>query len=427
MEREKNQPLEGKRILVAASGSIAAVKTPLLVSSLIKAGAEVKCLITPSASKLVSPLSLATISRNRCFQEGEQWCSKEPKPLHIYLAEWADILVIAPLSATSLGKWSHGIGEGLLASVLLAFEKPIVAAAAMNTGMWLNKNVQANWEKVSKISNIIGLSPSQGLLACDRIGDGRMINLEVIEAAIESALFYRDKGRLIKQDLNDQNFLITAGPTLEQIDLVRHVTNRSSGLMGVLLAQAAKMRGASINLVHGPLNVPIGLLEGLNQYPVKSSSEMEETISCLQERADLILMSAAVGDIHKQGDKGSKIPKGSLVQEISKGWELSPDLLANINKRKKSGQIVMGFAAATGSNKEIKEIGEEKRRLKGCDLLFASPVDQKGQGFESKFNGGFLLGPNEMVITFPKTSKICLAHLLIDALIDYKYKIFANS
>ena len=139
-------PLAGRRLLVALSGSIAAVKTPLLVSALIKAGAEVKCIVTPSAAKLVSTISLAVLSRQACYQDEDQWSSQEPRPLHIALAEWAEIIVIAPLSASSLARWNHGLADGLLASLLLAAECPIVAAPAMNTGMWQSYAVQKNLE-----------------------------------------------------------------------------------------------------------------------------------------------------------------------------------------------------------------------------------------------------------------------------------------
>ena len=168
--------LSGKKILVAVTGSIAAVKAPILVSRLIKAGVEVKCVITQSASKLVSPLSLSTLSRNKCYQDKDQWDDSQTKPLHIALAEWAELIIVAPMSATSLSKFTSGNADGLLASILLASKSQIVIAAAMNTSMWENQSVKKNWNYVKTIDQVISLEPSEGLLACDSVGDGKMIN-----------------------------------------------------------------------------------------------------------------------------------------------------------------------------------------------------------------------------------------------------------
>ena len=180
--------LAGRRILIGVTGSIAAVNTPLLVSELIKSGADVRCIITESASQFVSPLSLATLSRNRCYQDKDQWDPMETKPLHIALAEWAEIIVIAPLSASSLARWVNGLAEGLLTSVLLASEIPVIAAAAMNTAMWENIAIKRNWELLEHNLRVLKLPPTQGLLACDRIGDVRMISNDVIQLAIESSV-----------------------------------------------------------------------------------------------------------------------------------------------------------------------------------------------------------------------------------------------
>ena len=163
MKIEETRPLEGRRLLIAASGSIAAVKTPTLVSTLIKAGAEVRCILTPSAARLVSPLALATLSRHRCYQDEALWSPKEARPLHIELAEWAEIVVVAPLSASSLARWSQGLADGLLASLLIACECPVIAAPAMNTGMWEHLSIQSNWRKLKSDFRVLPLPPSSGL------------------------------------------------------------------------------------------------------------------------------------------------------------------------------------------------------------------------------------------------------------------------
>ena len=216
--------LSGKKILVAVTGSIAAVKAPILVSRLIKAGAEVKCVITQSATNLVSPLSLSTLSRNKCYQDKDQWADSQTKPLHIALAEWAELIIVAPLSATSLSKFTSGSADGLLASILLASQSQIVMAAAMNTSMWENQSVKKNWNYVKTIDQVITLEPSEGLLACDRVGDGKMVNLDIIEMASESAFIFHAENKFLTKDLKDIRFLISAGPTVEALDAARQLT-----------------------------------------------------------------------------------------------------------------------------------------------------------------------------------------------------------
>ena len=406
--------LSGKKILVAVTGSIAAVKAPILVSRLIKAGAEVKCVITQSAANLVSPLSLSTLSRNKCYQDKDQWQDYQTKPLHIALAEWAELILVAPMSATSLSKFTNGNADGLLSSILLAAESQIIIAAAMNTSMWSNQSVKKNWSYVKTIDQIISLEPSEGLLACDRIGDGKMINLDIIELASESAFIFRAKNKFLTKDLRNIRFLVSAGPTIEDLDAARQLTNRSSGRMGVLIAQAAKLRGAEVDLVHGPISLNKELLEGLNTYPVRSSIEMGKKIGDLQASAQVIVMAAAVSDFKKNKPSDKKIAKELFLNSISKDLEMTPDLLKNQTKNKLKNQIFLGFAAETGSDNEIKEKGEKKRISKGCDLLMANPIDRNGQGFDQNFNSGFLLGPNKMVKNLDLSTKLSISHQLLD-------------
>ncbi|WP_320675263.1 bifunctional phosphopantothenoylcysteine decarboxylase/phosphopantothenate--cysteine ligase CoaBC [Prochlorococcus sp. MIT 1341] len=418
MRSKSTNLLKGRKILVAASGSIAAVKTPLLVSSLIKSGAEVRCLITPSAARLVSPLSLASLSRNKCFQEEDQWSPQQAKPLHIALAEWADLIVVAPLSASSLARWSQGLAEGLLASVLLAFEKPIVAAAAMNTGMWGNQAIKGNWERLKTFNNLLCLEPSEGLLACDRVGEGRMVSNELIQLAIESAFLQASSEGKITKDWTGLRLLTTSGPTVEPLDPARLLTNRSSGKMGVLLAQAAKLRGAKVDLIHGPLQTPEGFLEGLTTYPITNANQMKELLNELQRSANAVVMAAAVADLRLQrGQNNKKVRKEELLSTIQEDLEQVPDLLKEMATKRLPGQVLLGFAALSGEDSEIQKLGEMKRAQKDCDLLMANPIDRDGQGFEVDTNGGWLLGKNGLVQLMPVQPKLQLAHKLLDALL----------
>ncbi len=419
MKTEAADPLAGRRLLVAASGSIAAVKTPLLVSGLVKAGAEVRCLVTPSASRLVSPVALASLSRNRCYQDQDQWEAREPRPLHVDLAEWAELVILAPLSASSLARWTQGLGEGLLASLLLACERPVLAAAAMNTAMWSHEAVRRNWLQLNAFSRVLALAPEPGLLACDRVGDGRMASPELIQLACASLLLQVDAQGVVKQDWRGRRLLVTAGPTLEGIDAARLISNRSSGRMGVLLAQAARLRGAQVELVHGPLRLPDAWLEGLKCHPVQSSQEMHATLIALQSSVDAIAMAAAVADVRHTGfDQDIKPAKQALLASLSQGWQPVPDLLVELAANRPSGQRLLGFAALTGDDQNMLQKAERKRLEKGCDLLMANPIDREGQGFDAELNGGWLIGEGGMVRRLPVVSKLALAHRLLDALLE---------
>ena len=412
--------LSGKKILVAVTGSIAAVKAPILVSRLIKAGVEVKCVVTKSATKLVSPLSLSTLSRNKCYQDKDQWDHSQTKPLHIALAEWAELIIVAPISATSLSKFTNGNADGLLASILLASQSQIIIAAAMNTSMWKNPSVKKNWDYAKTIDQVISLEPSEGLLACDRVGDGKMVNLDIIELASESAFIFHEENKFLTNDLKNIRFLISAGPTVEDLDAARQLTNRSSGRMGVLLAQAANLRGADVDLVHGPISVQADLLEGLNTYPVRSSTEMGAKIDDLLPSAQVIVMAAAVSDFKKNSPSEQKISKEFFLQSIFDDLEMTTDLIKNLTRKKLENQIVLGFAAETGSDNEIIEKGQRKRVLKGCDLLMANPIDRDGQGFDKNFNSGFLLGPKKMIKNFSFSTKLAMSHQLLDEIQNLK-------
>ncbi len=416
--------LSGKKILVAVTGSIAAVKAPILVSRLIKAGVEVKCVITQSASKLVSPLALSTLSRNKCYQDKDQWDDSQTKPLHIALAEWAELIIVAPMSATSLCKFTSGNADGLLASILLASKSQILIAAAMNTSMWENQSVKKNWNYVKSIDQVISLEPSEGLLACDRIGDGKMINLDIIELASESAFIFKAENKFLTKDLKNIRFLVTAGPTVENLDAARQLTNRSSGRMGVLIAQAAKLRGAEVDLVHGPISLQEDLLEGINTYPVRNSFAMGSKIDDLQPSAQVIVMAAAVSDFKKNSPSEQKVSKEFFLKSIFDDLEMTPDLIQNQTRKKLENQIFLGFAAETGSDNEIIEKGENKRVLKGCDLMMANPIDRDGQGFDQNFNSGFLLGPKKMVKKLSFSTKLSISHQLLNEIRNLKSKIF---
>ena len=401
-------PLAGRRILVAITGSIAAVKMPLVVSALAKRGAQVRCVLTPSAASLVSPVALASLSRHQCYLDADQWSHQAPRPLHVELAEWAELVLLAPLSATSLGRWVHGLADTLLASTLLATEAPVVAAAAMNTSMWQAPPVQRNWQALQSFERVLTLGPASGLLACDRHGDGRMAEPEQLLLALESLALWG-----WQRDWLGLGLLVSAGPTREALDPARFLSNGSTGLMGVLLAQAARLRGASVHLVHGPLQVHPGLLEGLVCNPVQTAAQMQAALVAAQGQVDAIAMVAAVADHRRVEPLARKLSKQELGEFWAEGWEEVPDLLAGLVARRPPGQTILGFAAHSGDGLAA---AREKLRRKGCDWLFANPIDQPDAGFGRPTNQGWLLGPGGQEIEIQPASKHAIAHQLLTAL-----------
>jgi phosphopantothenoylcysteine decarboxylase/phosphopantothenate--cysteine ligase len=402
-------PLAGRRVLVAITGSIAAVKLPQLVSALVQRGAEVRCVLTPSAARLVSPVALASLSRQPCYLDADQWSHQAPRPLHVELAEWAELVLLAPLSASSLGRWVHGLADTLLASVLLATEAPVLAAAAMNTSMWQSAPVQRNWLQLQAMERVLPLGPAEGLLACDRQGAGRMAEPAQLLLALESLALWG-----WRRDWQCLRLLVTAGPTREPLDPARFLTNPSTGLMGVLLAQAARLRGAEVTLVHGPLSLDPALLEGLKRVPVVTAAELEQALAAAQPRVDAIAMAAAVADHRRAVPLADKLSKQELEVALSSGWQTVPDLLQQLVVRRPAGQRILGFAAHSG---DVLSQARAKFARKGCDLLFSNPIDQPAVGFGAPANRGWLLGPCDQVREMGPAGKLAIAHSLLSALL----------
>lgn len=405
------EPLAGRRILVAGSGSIAAVKLPQLVSALVQRGAEVRCLLSPSGAELVSPVALASLSRHRCYLDADQWSHHEPRPLHIELAEWPDLVLLAPLSATTLARLVHGLADTLLASTVMATRAPVLAAAAMNTDMWESPAVQRNWQQLQSDRTLLALPPArQGLLACDRRGSGRMVEPSLILQAAASMAVHG-----VQRDFEGVELLVTAGPTQEFLDPARVLSNPSTGLMGVLLAQAARWRGAQVRLLHGPLQLEPGLLEGLNGERFGTAAELEQLLERHQASAAAVVMAAAVADQRLRQPLNGKLSKEQLqaVLHNPASWELVPDLLHQMVQRRPPAQVLLGFAAHSG---DVLSQAEAKFQRKGCDLLFANPIDQDGVGFAASANQGWLLSRGASPEPMGPCSKLALAHGLLDQL-----------
>ena len=405
------------KVLFLITGSIAAVRIPLLVSQLAKENYEIRCVLSKNAENLIKPLSLSILSRNPCILENHQWSNNQSTPLHIELSNWADILIIAPLTATTLSKWVTGNAEGLIPSILIANIKPIIVAPAMNTQMWLNKAVQKNYENLENYENVLSLQPSEGLLACDAIGIGKIPPNDLIQLALEFLTSHKTNG--YRKDLLNKEILITGGCTSEKIDAARQITNKSSGAMGLLLSQVARFRGAQVKYVHGPLKIDKNLTDGIKRYEIETSVDLIRELNNEISNCDYFFMNAAVSDFKLKSDISAKIPKNKINEHLNKNFELVPDILKTISQSKKNNQVFVGFCAFTGSIQEARSTIKEKIIQKGCDYLFANPIDLEGQGFGFLAqNEGWLFDANNMEHYFNKTSKIDLANKLITQIIS---------
>ncbi len=404
------------KILLLISGSIAAVRIPLLVSKLVKENYIVKCVITKNAEKIIQPLSLSILSRNKCITDDDQWNYKKSKPLHIALCEWADILLMAPLTATTLSKWVYGNAEGLVSSILIANTKTIIVAPAMNTNMWLNPAVTSNYKKLKTFKNILSIEPLKGLLACDQFGIGKIPTNDLILLALKFAF---SQEREDFNDLKNKSFLITGGATTEKIDSARMITNNSSGEMSLLLAQVARFRGAKVTYIHGPLKIRAEIIDGIESYEVQNGSELHKFIQKEVQNYDYFLMNAAVADIKIKNNINHKVPKNDLKDHLANNLDLVPDILKEVSSLKRNNQLYIGFCAFTGTFENLKETIKQKFAIKGCDLIFANPIDIVGQGFgEGSKNEGWLFDKKGSEYYIEKSSKLDLANKLINRIIS---------
>jgi phosphopantothenoylcysteine decarboxylase/phosphopantothenate--cysteine ligase len=302
----------------------------------------------------------------------------------------------------------HGLGDSLLASTLLATEAPVLAAAAMNTTMWASPGVLANWQQLQGFERVLPLGPAEGLLACDRQGTGRMAEPELLLLALDSLVTWG-----WRRDWQGRRLLVTAGPTREWLDPARCISNPSTGRMGVLLAQAARLRGAEVQLLHGPLQVEPAWLEGLSCQRIDTGAELQQELRQRQSGVEAIAMAAAVVDHRPAAPQADKLDKQDLQAHLAVGWQTVPDLLQELVQQRPAGQRILGFAAHSG---DVLPQAQAKFARKGCDLLFANPIDQAGTGFGAARNEGWLLGPGEAVEPIAPQPKLAVAHRLLSAL-----------
>jgi phosphopantothenoylcysteine decarboxylase / phosphopantothenate---cysteine ligase len=390
------------KVALGVSGGIAAYKAAEIVRLLQDRGIRVQVVMTRSAQEFVRPLTFAALSGEKVItamfggNDGENHANIESAIEHIAVAQAIDALVVAPATADVLAKFAQGIANDFLTTLYLATTAPVVVAPAMNVNMWNHPATQANLEILRK-RGVRVVEPGDGYLACGMTGPGRLAENDAIVAAVMQALG-------ASQELTGETVLITAGPTREKIDPVRYLTNRSSGRMGYALAEAALRRGARVLLVSGPTALaPPG---GADLTQVESAEEMRQAVLKRLPEATVVIKTAAVADYRPKQAAEQKIKrKGAMSLEL----EPTGDILSEIS-RKKTSQIVVGFAAET---ENVLENARKKLAAKALDAIVVNDVSHEGVGFDSDRNAVTIITHSE-VVEVPETTKWEVAQRVLD-------------
>lgn len=392
--------MEQRRILVAVTGGIAAYKSPELVRALRRSGHAVRCVTTREATGFVSPMVLQTLTgqpvRTDLFDP-----SQEGEIDHIALADWAELVIVAPATANTLAKLAAGLADDMVSAVILATRAPLLVAPAMNVNMWQHPATQQNLATLRE-RGVRVVGPEAGELACGWEGEGRMSEPPAIAAAAELALGSRG--------LAGEVVLVTAGGTREAVDAVRFVGNRSSGKMGFAVASEAARRGAQVVLVAGPsvLATPAGV----RRVDVESAREMREAVLAELPEVTIVVKAAAVADFRPARPSERKLKKEDLAEGASLTLELerTPDILAEIC-RQKGRRVVVGFAA---ESHDVVENARRKLVRKGCDLLVANDISRDASGFDADDNTVVFVWPGGEIEELPPLPKSEVAAQLLD-------------
>jgi phosphopantothenoylcysteine decarboxylase/phosphopantothenate--cysteine ligase len=396
--------LKHKKILLGVTGSIAAYKSAVLIRLLVKAGAEVKVIMTNAAKDFISPLTLSTLSKNPVLHDlsdGTTWAN------HVMLGRWADVMVIAPLSCNSLARMATGTCDNLLQAVYLSATCHVVVAPAMDEDMWKHPSTKMNLDKISSFGNKV-IPVNSGELASGLYGEGRMAEPEEIITYLED--HFTSGG-----ELSGKKALVTAGPTYEPIDPVRFVGNHSSGKMGIALARELYDRGAEVTLVLGPVAGRHDL-EGLQVINVQTAAEMYD--ACVGEfpNTDIAVMAAAVADYTPAEVANEKIKKSD------EGWSLqftkTRDILKSLGEQKKKNQVLVGFALET-HNEKMNAIG--KLNSKNADLIVLNSLQDAGAGFGHDTNKTTIFDKAGNEFSFETKSKTAVAKDIVDVIIRSAY------
>ena len=391
--------LKGKKILLGISGSIAAYKSATLTRLLIKAGANVKIMMTPSSVDFISPLTLSTLSKNEVLSkisENNSWSN------HVMLGQWADVMLIAPLSCNTLAKMAAGLCDNLLMAVYLSAVCPVIVAPAMDEDMWLHPSTKSNIEMLESYGNII-IPVENGELASGLQGDGRMSEPENIVAFLKD--YFLKSGQL-----TGKKVMVTAGPTYEAIDPVRFIGNYSSGKMGIALATEFKKRGADVTLVCGPVTEKVK--SGITVINVTSASQMYDTCMEIFAAMDIAVMSAAVADYTIAYPSPEKIKKNANAMVLN--LQRTKDILSALGENKKNNQFVVGFALETSNEKKY---ALKKMREKKADMIVLNSLNDPGAGFGYDTNKIVIFDKDGNEHPFETKSKTAIASDIINMII----------
>ena len=392
--------LTGKTIVLGVTGGIAAYKSANLTSMLIKLHADVHVIMTQNATKFITPMTFETLTNNKCIVDTfDRNFSFDVK--HVSLAKRGDLFVVAPCTANVIGKLAHGICDDMLTTTMLATRAPKLIAPAMNTGMWENPILQDNLVKLKGYGYHI-IDPIVGRLACGDTGTGKMNSEEVI---VEHILTFMAK----EHDLKGKRFLITAGPTQEAIDPVRYITNHSTGKMGYAIAKMARLRGAEVMLVSGPVNIKS--FEGVDLVPVKSAADMFDAVTSRSAEAEVVIMCSAVADYTPAEYSDQKVKKhdGEMAIQLKR----TQDILGWLGEHKKAGQTLVGFSMETENLIENSRAKLDKKR---ADMICANSIADGNTGFAVDTNKVTII-TSDAVTELPLCSKeetadLILSHIL---------------
>lgn len=397
--------IKGKKILICVSASIAAYKSVLLVRLLVKAGAEVKVVMTPAAKTFVSSLTLNTLSKNPVLSEMADegtWAN------HVMLGRWADVIVIAPLSCNTLAKMAHGHCDNLLLAVYLSAVCPVVVAPAMDEDMWLHPSTKSNLSLLESFGNKV-IPVGIGELASGLTGEGRMAEPESIISFLENEYFFN-------KSLAGKKAVVSAGPTYEPLDPVRFIGNHSSGKMGFAIARELHNRGAVVTLVLGPTNLKFNE-EGITKINVKTAEEMHRAMVTSFADADIGVMAAAVADYTPVRISEKKIKKssGTFTIELTK----TVDILEDLGKAKRKEQVLIGFALETDNESEN---AKDKLKRKKADMIVLNSLNDTGAGFGYDTNKITIFSKEGREIQFDVKTKAAAAKDIIDTMIQHYYE-----
>ncbi|TAA70441.1 bifunctional phosphopantothenoylcysteine decarboxylase/phosphopantothenate--cysteine ligase CoaBC [Planococcus salinarum] len=393
--------LANRKVLLCVSGGIAVYKAVALVSKLSQAGADVKVIMTESARQFVQPLSFQVMSRNDVYFD--TFDEKDSSVIaHIDLADWADLIIVAPATANVIGKLANGIGDDMATTTLLAATAPIWVAPAMNVHMYDHPAVKRNIERLHE-DGIRFIEPSEGFLACGYVGKGRLEEPEKITELVGEFL-----GR--EPLLKGKKVIVTAGPTRERIDPVRFLTNFSSGKMGYAMAEAAAELGAETILISGPVSLPSP--RGVKRIFAESAEDMLQAVKAEFSDADVVIKTAAVADYRPKIVHGQKMKKQQGDSSID--LERTTDILQFLGTEKE-GQVLIGFAAETN---DVSQYAKDKLQRKNADYIIANDVSEAQAGFESDTNRVTVFGKEDFEKSFEMLPKQELARQLLKLIIE---------